>query len=186
VRPHNLRDVEGISPDTPEDEIWPVSPRVARELVTAYVEARRGVAPVVEATTHTGDFHADPLPFWYLDAVVALLGDPGAPDRVMAYLRDHLADAPSVTTLLDMRTPNVASAGGALQRRARFLALAPARGKLFRRRHTPRLSARCIRSAHRQPAHDTSRDRRDLVGFQEPRVPTRPAAERPERRAGPR
>ena len=107
VRPHNLRDVEGISPDTPEDEIWPVSPRVARELVTAYVEARRGVAPVVEATTHTGDFHADPLPFWYLDAVVALLGDPGAPDRVMAYLRDHLADAPSVATLLDMRPPNV-------------------------------------------------------------------------------
>ena len=64
-------------------------------------------APVVEATTHTGDFHADPLPFWYLDAVVALLGDPGAPDRVMAYLRDHLADAPSVATLLDMRPPNV-------------------------------------------------------------------------------
>ena len=107
VRPHSLRDIEGVASDTPEDEIWPVSSRVARELVTAYVDARRGVPPVVETTTHPGDYHADPLPLWFTDAVVALLSDPGAPDRVMDYLRDHLTDAPTVATLLDMRPPNV-------------------------------------------------------------------------------
>ena len=106
VRPHNLRDVEGVTPDTPEDEIWPVSARVARELLTAYVAARRHVPPEVETTTHAGDYHTDPLPIWFVDAVVALLSDPGAPDRVMDYLKDHLADAPPVATLLDMRPPN--------------------------------------------------------------------------------
>ncbi|HKW46603.1 MAG TPA: hypothetical protein VJN70_04130 [Gemmatimonadaceae bacterium] len=106
VRPHSLRDIEGVAPDTPEDEIWPVSARVARELLTAYVAARRHLTPQVEATTHASDYHTDPLPIWFVDAVVALLSDPGAPDRVMDYLKDHLGDAPSVATLLDMPPPN--------------------------------------------------------------------------------
>lgn len=105
VRPHNLRDIEGVSPDTPEDEIWPVSTRVSRELLTAYVDARRNLPPEVESRAHTGDYHLDPLPSWYVDAVVALLGDPGAPDRVMDWLRGHLADAAPVATLLDMHPP---------------------------------------------------------------------------------
>src|SRR5436190_13595866 len=106
VRPHSLRDVEGVTPDTPEDEIWPVSARVARELLTAYVSSRRHVAPQVETTTHAVDYHTDPLPIWFVDAVVALLSDPGAPDRVMDYLKDHLGDAPPVASLLDMPPPN--------------------------------------------------------------------------------
>jgi hypothetical protein len=110
VRPHVLRDIEGVAPDTPEEEIWPVSSRVARELLTAFVASRRHMAPEVETTTHAGDYHADPLPIWFVDAVVALLGDPGAPDRVMEYFRDHLADAPPAATLLDMRPPNVGTA----------------------------------------------------------------------------
>jgi hypothetical protein len=110
VRPHNLRDIEGVSSDTPEDEIWPVSQRVARELLTAYVSARRSLPPEVESRAHTGDYHLDPLPNWYVDAVVALLGDPGAPDRVMDWLRGHLADAPPVATLLDMHPPATGAA----------------------------------------------------------------------------
>ncbi|HKW08946.1 MAG TPA: hypothetical protein VJO33_01125 [Gemmatimonadaceae bacterium] len=106
VRPHNLRDVEGVTPDTPEDEIWPVSSRVARELVTAYVASRRHVAPEVETTAHPSDYHTDPLPIWFVDGVVTLLSDPGAPDRVMEYLKSHLNDAPPVATLLDMHAPN--------------------------------------------------------------------------------
>ena len=106
VRPHNLRDVEGVAPDTPEDEIWPVSARVARELLTAYVATRRHLTPAVETATHPSDYHTDPLPMWFVDAVVALLSDPGAPDRVMDYLKDHLADAPPLATLLDMSPPN--------------------------------------------------------------------------------
>ena len=106
VRPHNLRDIEGVTPDTPEDEIWPVAGRVARELFAAYVENRRQLPPEVESHSHGGDHHLDPLPSWYVDAVVAVLGDPGAPDRVMDYLRDHLADAAPIATLLDMRPPS--------------------------------------------------------------------------------
>ena len=106
VRPHSLRDVEGVTPDTPEDEIWPVSARVSRELVTAYVASRRRMPPEVETATHPSDYHTDPLPIWFVDAVVALLGDPGAPDRVMDYLKDHLSDAVPVATLLDMKPPN--------------------------------------------------------------------------------
>lgn len=106
VRPHNLRDIEGVAPDTPEDQIWPVSGRVARELLTAYVSARRHLTPQVEATTHASGYHTDPLPIWFVDAVVALLSDPGAPDRVMDYLKDHLADAPPLATLLDELPPN--------------------------------------------------------------------------------
>jgi hypothetical protein len=105
VRPHNLRDIEGVSPELAEDEIWPVSARVARELLTAYVSNRRHMSPEVEATAHASDYHADPLPIWYVDAVVALLSDPGAPDRVMDYLKGHLADAPPLTMLLDMKPP---------------------------------------------------------------------------------
>lgn len=105
VRPHNLRDIEGVSPDLSEDEIWPVSARVARELLTAYIAARRHVAQEVETTAHKSDYHTDPLPLWYVDAVVALLSDPGAPDRVMEYLRDHLGGVPPVATLLDMKAP---------------------------------------------------------------------------------
>jgi hypothetical protein len=106
VRPHSLRDIEGVSPDTPEDEIWPVSPRVARELFAAYVASRRHVPQEVEPRSHGNDYHLDPMPSWYVDAVVALLGDPGAPDRIMDYLRDHLGDTPPVATLLDMHAPN--------------------------------------------------------------------------------
>jgi hypothetical protein len=105
VRPHNLRDIEGVSPDMSEDEIWPVSARVARELLTAYVAARRHVTQEVETASHPSDYHSDPLPLWYVDAVVAFLSDPGAPDRVMDYLRDHLGDVPPVATLLDMTPP---------------------------------------------------------------------------------
>jgi hypothetical protein len=106
VRPHSLRDIEGVSADTPEDEIWPVSGRVARELFAAYVEQRRHVPPEVEPRSHAGDFHLDPFPSWYVDAVVALLSDPGAPDRIMDYFRDRLAEAAPVATLLDMHAPN--------------------------------------------------------------------------------
>ena len=110
VRPHSLRDIEGVTPDTPEDEIWPVASRVARELLSAYITERRHLPPQVETTSHTGDYHADPLPFWFADAVVTLLGDPGAPDRIMDYLRDHLADAPPLSTLLDMAPTTGATA----------------------------------------------------------------------------
>jgi hypothetical protein len=106
VRPHNLRDIEGVAPDTPEDEIWPVSSRVARELLTAYIARRRHLEPAVETTTHPSDYHSDPLPMWFVDGVVTLLSDPGAADRVMDYLKDHLEDAPQVATLLDMSPPN--------------------------------------------------------------------------------
>jgi hypothetical protein len=106
VRPRNLRDIDGVAADTPEDEIWPVSGRVARELFAAYVEQRRHVPPEVESHSHAGDYHLDPFPSWYVDAVVALLGDPGAPDRIMEYLRDHLSDAAPVAALLDMHPPN--------------------------------------------------------------------------------
>jgi hypothetical protein len=106
VRPHNLRDVEGVTTDTPEEEIWPVSARVARELLAAYMASRRHLPPEVETAAHTGDYHADPLPFWFVDAIVTLLGDPGAPDRVMDYLKDHLGDAAPVATLLDAKPPN--------------------------------------------------------------------------------
>lgn len=105
VRPHNLRDIEGVSPDLSEDEIWPVASRVARELLTAYITGRRHMTQEVETTAHGSDYHNDPLPSWYVDAVVALLSDPGAPDRVMDYLRDHLADAPPLATLLDAKPP---------------------------------------------------------------------------------
>lgn len=105
VRPHNLRDIEGVSPDLSEDEIWPVSARVARELLTAYMTSRRHMSQEVESAAHGSDYHADPLPLWYIDAVVALLSDPGAPDRVMDYLRDHLAAAPPVASLLDAKAP---------------------------------------------------------------------------------
>lgn len=105
VRPHNLRDIEGVSPELSEDEIWPVSARVARELLTAYITGRRHMTQEVESTAHGSDYHADPLPLWYVDAVVALLSDPGAPDRVMDYLRDHLAAAPLLASLLDARPP---------------------------------------------------------------------------------
>ena len=119
VRPHNLRDIEGVTPDTPEDEIWPVSSRVARELLTAYVSSRRHVAPQVEPTTHAVDYHTDPLPIWFVDAVVALLSDPGAPDRVMDYLKDHLADAQPVATLLDMHPPNAGTVDSVASSRER-------------------------------------------------------------------
>lgn len=110
VRPHNLRDIEGVAPDTPEDEIWPVSGRVARELFAAYIANRRHVAPEVETRSHSADYHLDPLPAWYVDAVVTLLGDPGAPDRVMDYLRDRLGNAAPLSTLLDMRAPPAGTA----------------------------------------------------------------------------
>jgi hypothetical protein len=105
VRPHNLRDIEGVSPDLSEDEIWPVSSRVAREMLTAYMTRRRHMTQEVEAIPHGSDYHTDPLPLWYVDAVVALLSDPGAPDRVMDYLRDHLGDAPPLASLLDTKPP---------------------------------------------------------------------------------
>jgi hypothetical protein len=110
VRPHNLRDIEGVAPDTPEDEIWPVSARVGRELFAAYIAARRHQAPEVETRSHAADYHLDPLPAWFVDAVVTLLSDPGATDRVMDYLRDRLGNAPPLSTLLDMHAPASAPA----------------------------------------------------------------------------
>ena len=110
VRPHNLRDIEGVAPDTPEDEIWPVSARVARELLASYVASKRHQPPEVESHSHAADYHLDPLPAWYVDAVVALLSDPGAPDRVMDYLRDRLGNALPLTTLLDMQPPAAGTA----------------------------------------------------------------------------
>ena len=110
VRPHNLRDIEGVAPDTPEDEIWPVSARVARELLASYVATKRRQPPEVETHSHAADYHLDPLPAWYVDAVVALLSDPGAPDRVMDYLRDRLGNALPLTTLLDMYPPAAGTA----------------------------------------------------------------------------
>lgn len=106
VRPHNLRDVEGVTPDTPEEEIWPVSTRVSRELLAAYIAARRHQLQEVESRSHNADYHLDPLPAWYVDAVVALLSDPGAPDRIMDYFRDHMADAAPAATLLDLHPPS--------------------------------------------------------------------------------
>jgi hypothetical protein len=105
VRPRNLRDIEGVSPDLNEDEIWPVSSRVAREMLTAYITSRRHLAPAIETASHGSDYHTDPLPLWYVDAVVALLSDPGAPDRVMDYLKDHLAESPPLSELLDAKAP---------------------------------------------------------------------------------
>jgi hypothetical protein len=101
VRPRVLRDIEGVTPDTPEDEIWPIAPRAARELLDAYVTSRRHLPPQVETTSHSSDDRSGPLPAWFADAVVTILGDPAAPDRVMDYLRDHLASAPPLATLLD-------------------------------------------------------------------------------------
>jgi hypothetical protein len=106
VRPHSLRDIEGVASDTPEDEIWPVASRVARELFTSYVATRRHLSPEVEARSHPNDYHLDPLPSWYVDAVVTLLSDPGAADRVMDYFRDHIGGAPPAATLLDMHSPS--------------------------------------------------------------------------------
>jgi hypothetical protein len=121
VRPHNLRDIEGVAPDAREDEIWPVSSRVARELLAAHVAARRHLPPVVESRTHAADYHLDPLPTWYVDAVVALIGDPGAPDRIMDWFRGHLTDAPPVASLLDMQSPGAGTQdtiAGTRERRA--------------------------------------------------------------------
>jgi hypothetical protein len=127
-RPHVLRDVEGVAPDTPEDEIWPVASRVARELLDAYVTARRHLPPAVEATSHSTEAHGGPLPVWFTDAVVTLLGDPGAPDRVMEYLRDHLADAPSITTFLDSLPSNAPADTSAATRDRRLLVSAAGAG----------------------------------------------------------
>ena len=70
-------------------------------LLNAYVNARRHLPPQVETTSHSTEDHNGPLPRWFADAVVTVLGDPAAPDRVMDYLRDHLASAPPLATLLD-------------------------------------------------------------------------------------
>jgi hypothetical protein len=145
VRPHNLRDIEGVSPDTPEDEIWPVASRVARELVTAYVSMRKHLPPEVETATHAGDYHTDPLPLWYVDAVVALLGDPGAPDRIMDYLRDRLDNAPTAATLLDMRPPNagtVDTIGASKERRTIVGAAGVALTLFLAEREGPRIVGR--------------------------------------------
>jgi hypothetical protein len=101
VRPHSLRDIEGVAPDAREEEIWPIGNRVAHELLAAYVALRRHQPQQVETATHGRDYHVDPFPFWFVDAVVALLSDPGAPDRVMDFMRDHLTEAPSLAELLD-------------------------------------------------------------------------------------
>lgn len=102
VRPRNLRDVDGIPPDTRLEEIWPISARVGREMVAAYADERRRRPPEVEIADHALDHHVEPMPVWFVDAAVALLSDPGAPDRVMRYLRPRLAEAPSAATLIDM------------------------------------------------------------------------------------
>jgi hypothetical protein len=122
VRPHNLRDIEGVPPDTREEEIWPIGARTARELLAAFVSSRRrGAAPEVETTTHGPDHHVGGFPLWYVDAVVALLSDAGAPDRVMEYLRDHLSDAPPLEQILTMRSPNGGADSVAMSRDRRTL-----------------------------------------------------------------
>jgi hypothetical protein len=119
VRPHNLRDVEGVPPDLREDEIWPVGARAARELLAAFVAARRHAAPNVETATHGPDHHVDAFPIWFVDAVVALLSDPGAPDRVMSFLRDRVQEAPPLADLLAMRSPTHASSDSLVPSRER-------------------------------------------------------------------
>src|SRR5207253_2152271 len=119
VRPHNLRDIEGVASDAREDEIWPVSSRVARELFAAYVAARRHLPPAIESRSHGADSHLDLLPGWYVDAVVALLGDPGTPDRIMDWFRGHLAEAVPVATLLDMHSPSGGTADTSASARER-------------------------------------------------------------------
>lgn len=121
VRPHVLRDIEGVAPDTPEDEIWPVASRAARELLHAYVTDRRHLPQGVETTSHAAEEHNGPVPAWFADAVVTLLGDPGAPDRVMEYLRDHIAEAPPITTLLDSMPPDAPADTSAASRDRRTL-----------------------------------------------------------------
>lgn len=106
VRPHNLRDIEGVPPDSREEEIWPIGARTARELLAAFVSSRRQAVPEVETATHGADHHVDAFPLWFVDAVVALLSDAGAPDRVMEYMRDHLSDAPPLEQILAARSPN--------------------------------------------------------------------------------
>ena len=105
MRPHSLRDIEGVPPDSREEEIWPIGGRVARELLAAFVGTHRRLAPEVETATHGADQHADAFPSWFVEAVAALLSDAGAPDRVMDYLRDRLSDAPPLEQLLSMRAP---------------------------------------------------------------------------------
>lgn len=102
VRPHNLRYIEGVPPDLTEDEIWPVAPRAASELVVAYAEARRHQPPSVEIAAHPSERHRTVFPLWFDDAVVALLSDPGAPDRIMSYLRNQIAEAPPIDELLSL------------------------------------------------------------------------------------
>jgi hypothetical protein len=115
VRPHNLRDVEGVPMDAREEEIWPVSARASRELLAAYVDLRQHRTPEVEASAHGADYHREVLPHWFVSGIVALLSDPGAPDRSIDYLRDRINDAPPIAELLDARVPPTASTDSTVQ-----------------------------------------------------------------------
>jgi hypothetical protein len=114
VRPHSLRDIEGMPPDLREEEIWPIAGRAAREMLAAFTDSHKHRTPEVEVATHGPDVHLETFPFWFVDAVAALLSDPGAPDRVMEYLRDHLEEAPPVADLLAMRGGGPPPAGDSL------------------------------------------------------------------------
>jgi len=171
VRPHNLRDIEGVPPDLREEEIWPVASRAARELLAAYVSFRHRRAPEVEIATHGNDYHADPFPMWFVDASVALLSDPGAPDRVMDFLRDHLGDAPPLAELLYMHAPAIGvvdSIASSRERRAIVGATGVSLTLLAIEREGPRivgrladafLSGRTARDALRGAQHLPDNDR---------------------------
>jgi hypothetical protein len=173
VRPHNLRDIEGVPPDLREEEIWPVSGRAAREMLAAYVNARRHRAPTVESTAHKAEHHIDPFPVWFVDAVVALLSDPGAPDRVMDYLRDRLGDAPPLTQLLDMPAGSDSGPGaGSREQRAILGATGVALTLFAVEREGPRIVGRvadtflsgesarqALRNASRFPQNDYELER---------------------------
>jgi hypothetical protein len=103
VRPHNLKDVEGVAPDAREEEIWPVAGRSARELLAAYVDLRQHKTPEVETSAHGADYHISPLTNWFVAGVVALLSDPGAPERSIDYFLERMDEAPTAAELLDMR-----------------------------------------------------------------------------------
>lgn len=175
VRPHNLRDVEGVPPDVREEEIWPIGARAGREILAAFVDSRRRVSPEVETSTHGSDHHSDPFPLWFVDAVVALLSDPGAPDRVMEFMRDRMGAAPPLGELLDMRAPSPQQADSLAASRDRRAVLG-ATGVAFTlfaiQREGPRVVGRiadaylkggsareAVRGAQRLPQDDRELDR---------------------------
>ena len=67
------------------------------------MDLRQHKAPEVETSAHGVDYHISPLTNWFVAGVVALLSDPGAPERSIDYFRERMDEAPTATELLDMR-----------------------------------------------------------------------------------